>query len=431
MPTVFVSFATAHRDLVEALADRLRPAGIDVWADWKNIKAGEDWVLAIERAIEGCDLFLLLVTREAIVSSWIDKELDSAVHHKRPIFPVVSEGIDLSKRMSFFVRGIKQARYDGSDQSLHDVVAGVKRALAGDDDIEDRVSVARRTDAPSLPDAFEQKVTVARPACFIVLVDCSHSMSQKLLGTKSTSKKQAVAETVNSFLTRLLDVARRPGGYRDLFHVAVLGYGLGPTGLEVKSLLPYPGAAEEMVPISRLNETWRRTTIEIVEVGDDRTEVEQPVWVEPTSNVNGHTVMATAFGRARAIITDWIVEHPESVPPIVLNLTDGDWTDGDPRQEVRLLQESMTEVGATVVFNCQLASTASSVGTLLFPAALEPSVGTRTRELFYLSSILPESMRIAGLRNNHEIAADARGLAVNVSLDDLVDFLSVGSRTRV
>ena len=79
-------------------------------------------------------------------------------------------------------------------------------------------------------------MTVTKPAYFVVLVDCSHSMNHRLAGT-TVSKKQAVADTVNGLLFQLFRTSRKADGYRHYFDVSVLGYGRGPMGVDVQPLL--------------------------------------------------------------------------------------------------------------------------------------------------------------------------------------------------
>lgn len=58
------------------------------------------------------------------------------------------------------------------------------------------------------------------------------------------------------------------------------------------------------------------------------TKVAMPIWFDPIAN-NG-TPMAQAFQFALTLAQNWVAEHPASFPPIVINITDGESTDGDP-----------------------------------------------------------------------------------------------------
>lgn len=65
-PTVFVSYASDNGPAARRLAEQLRGLGFgDVWFDKKKLIAGDDWSDRIDEAIERCDFFLPVLSREA------------------------------------------------------------------------------------------------------------------------------------------------------------------------------------------------------------------------------------------------------------------------------------------------------------------------------------------------------------------------------
>ena len=65
-PTVFVSYASEDRDAARRLADTLLQAGFgDVWFDQHKLVAGDDWSDRIGEAIEHCDFFMPVLSRQA------------------------------------------------------------------------------------------------------------------------------------------------------------------------------------------------------------------------------------------------------------------------------------------------------------------------------------------------------------------------------
>src|SRR5256885_15696862 len=63
--------------------------------------------------------------------------------------------------------------------------------------------------------------------------------------------------------------------------------------------------------------------------------VKFPVWFDPYSK--GGTPMCAALKEATKITQTWCQEHPNGFPPIVINITDGEATDGDLVAEARKL----------------------------------------------------------------------------------------------
>lgn len=65
-PTIFVSYASENADYVRMIADRLLGLGFSgVWLDQKKLIGGDDWSNRIDEAIEKCDFFMPVISREA------------------------------------------------------------------------------------------------------------------------------------------------------------------------------------------------------------------------------------------------------------------------------------------------------------------------------------------------------------------------------
>jgi hypothetical protein len=65
-PTVFLSYASENGDAARQLANTLVGLGFgDVWFDKRKLIAGDDWSDQIDEAIERCDFFLPVLSRQA------------------------------------------------------------------------------------------------------------------------------------------------------------------------------------------------------------------------------------------------------------------------------------------------------------------------------------------------------------------------------
>jgi hypothetical protein len=166
-----------------------------------------------------------------------------------------------------------------------------------------------------------------------------------------------------------------------------------------------------------------------IDLGAGRSRV--PVWIEP---VHGHrTPMCEAMAVAGAHAFDWVNAHPDSFPPIIINITDGLVTDSpydgaELAEWGRRLRTISTDDGGALLLNIFLA--AESVGSEWFPTTSNrlPEPGP---ELFAMSSPLPQPM-IDNARSAHvDVAPGARGLVFNADLSALVKFLEIGTRFDV
>lgn len=65
-PTVFVSYASEDAEAAHRIADALLSLGFsDVWLDKKKLIGGDDWEDRIEEAVEKCDFFMPLLSKQA------------------------------------------------------------------------------------------------------------------------------------------------------------------------------------------------------------------------------------------------------------------------------------------------------------------------------------------------------------------------------
>jgi len=138
--------------------------------------------------------------------------------------------------------------------------------------------------------------------------------------------------------------------------------------------------------------------------------------------------MTTAFVLAHSILQNWIAQHPSAFPPIVINITDGESTDGDPSQSAKAIQALSTSDGNLLVFNVHLSSTRAA--PIAFPHDPDSLPDQYARLLFDMSSQLPEFIRETACQYGYAPAANSRGFVFNAGIEDLISFLVIGTQAR-
>jgi hypothetical protein len=71
------------------LAQDLKNAGFNIWIDQQDIRAGTEWDLEIEKALETCDCLLFIESERSVVSNNVLDEVYYAVDHGKKVIPVV------------------------------------------------------------------------------------------------------------------------------------------------------------------------------------------------------------------------------------------------------------------------------------------------------------------------------------------------------
>src|SRR5262249_1322799 len=138
------------------------------------------------------------------------------------------------------------------------------------------------------------------------------------------------------------------------------------------------------------------------------------------------TPMCRGLETVRQLAHTWVNEHPSSFPPVVLHITDGGSTDGDPIPFGRAITSLQTHDGSILLFNCHLSSESSV--RIEYPNDIGQLPERRAQALFELSSILPDKFTDAARDIGLTLNAGARGLVYNADATSLVQFFEIGTR---
>lgn len=97
---IFLSYKREEYDFALTLATRLKNAGVHVWMDKLEIKTGDNWVDAIQQALNNCAGLIAVLSPDYFTSKYCPNELTRAYNMNRPIFPVIHRRVE-QKDMPF------------------------------------------------------------------------------------------------------------------------------------------------------------------------------------------------------------------------------------------------------------------------------------------------------------------------------------------
>lgn len=270
---------------------------------------------------------------------------------------------------------------------------------------------------------YDGEISRRSPSAFVILVDQSGSMAEPFGLDTRQSKAQFVADVVNRWIQNLVVRCSRGLDVRDYFDLAVIGYGGAVT-----SLLGDGGQAQ-MLPISVVADQPRRIEDRRRKIDDGaggivEQTVKFPVWVDPRSE--GQTPMCEALAITTRLLEPWLERYPDAFPPTVVNVTDGQSTDGDPRVPAKTLVSAGTSDGHVLLLNCHIS--ASSGQPEFFPAAIKGISDAVASVLFAMSSVVPRVIVDAARREGYELEDGARGFGYQADAAALVQFIEIGTR---
>ncbi len=273
---------------------------------------------------------------------------------------------------------------------------------------------------------YQAEISRSNPSCFLFLVDQSSSMKEPFAGgNNSGTKAQGVAEAVNSLLQNLVSKCTKSDGIRDYYNVGVIGYG----GAGVSPAFGGALARKELVPISMVGNSPIRVEKRTRQVSDgrggfvDRT-FNAPIWFEPTCG--GGTPMCAALVKAASVLKPFMAQYPYCFPPIVINISDGESSDGSPDHAAKALTSMTSSDGNVMLFNLHVSSYGNK--SVEYPDRDDMLEDDYAKDLFRISSPLTSYMRKVLSDEGYSITDKSRGFAFNADFVTLIKFLDIGTR---
>lgn len=276
---------------------------------------------------------------------------------------------------------------------------------------------------------YAAEISRTNPSCFLFLIDQSGSMQDPFgsAGGSASGKTKAegLADAINRLLQNLVIKCAKSEGIRDYYHVGVVGYGGRGVGPAFSGVLK----GKEWVPISEIGNNPSRVEQRVKKVDDGagglvEQKIKFPVWFDAVGE--GGTPMCTAFITATKMLVNWLSEHPNCFPPIVINISDGESSDADPYQAASDLMTLSSSDGEVMLFNLHLSS--SNQKPIEFPEVDANLPDDHSKFLFSISSHLPEYMQKMLTQEGVPVTFNTRGFVFNADLVSVIRFLDIGTR---
>lgn len=271
--------------------------------------------------------------------------------------------------------------------------------------------------------AYAAEISRSAPTAFLFMVDQSGSMQDTM--PSGRTKAQFVADALNKTLASLIARCTKSEGTRNYFHIGVLAYSDSGTrnGFQgaLGTAILHTIANVEAAPL-RVED--RKKRIDDGAGGLVEQTVRFPVWFEPRAS--GGTPMCSAITRAAEELAAWSDAHPESYPPTVIHITDGESTDGDPESLATQLRQIGTNDGGILMFNLHVST--SGAEPVKFPSSEQGLPDHYASLLYRMSSPLPPHLQHVASEKGFTVSNESRGFMFNAEAPEIVDFFDIGTR---
>ena len=138
--------------------------------------------------------------------------------------------------------------------------------------------------------------------------------------------------------------------------------------------------------------------------------------------------MCAAFDYVRNVAATWCASHPSSPPPVIIHLTDGEPTDGDPQPFADALKALSTDDGELLLFNCHISE--SQANRVMFPNSEHILPDELAKSLFRMSSELPDKLRGVAESKGVLVGTGARGMVFNADGAQMLMLIQMGTVGR-
>ncbi len=268
------------------------------------------------------------------------------------------------------------------------------------------------------------------PGCFLFLIDQSGSMTGALGGQPDLRKMDGAADAVNRILDAVSQRCSQGMDIRDYSHIGVIAYSSDNAGRpKLETALPGTTPEQPFLAISQVVDAAEVEERQVKESDGAGGVVEVtrkfPVWLQPMASYG--TPMCEALSAASKALQDWTAQHPDSYPPMLINVTDGDATDGNPESLAQEIMGVQTNDGNVLVYNAHLSE--MSAMPVQYPAQ-ESDVppDEYAGRLFRMSSVFPDPVVELAAGMGLPVTEGSRGYVYNADMVALVQFLDIGTR---
>lgn len=127
---VFISYSRKDSEIVNKITELLSGKGLRLWIDRDGIESGDAFKAVIVRAIKNASVFLFFSSINSNESPWTIKEVNTAVHLKKPIIPIRLDDSDYNDSILFDIGGLDFVDFS-DDYGRDAALARLLHALLG------------------------------------------------------------------------------------------------------------------------------------------------------------------------------------------------------------------------------------------------------------------------------------------------------------
>ncbi len=127
---VFISYKAEEYEVADWVRQTLEQNDISCWMAPASIPGGSSYAVEIPQAIRGCQVFVLILSRQSQESKWVPKEIDQAINANKTIMPFMLENCELKDDFNFYLSNVQRyAAYENKARAMEKMLREIRALL--------------------------------------------------------------------------------------------------------------------------------------------------------------------------------------------------------------------------------------------------------------------------------------------------------------
>ena len=181
--TVFISYSSKDTQAIKEIIAKLSEKGIAYWKAPEMIPAGSNYAREIPRAIERCEVFLIILSESSQQSIWVEKEIDCAINNRKTIVPLNLTGEPLCEMFRFYLNNVQTIPYN------EDPERGMEQLL---ERLQGLVKVSKEVKEEKTMQPYSKSFSAATTRMELPKADFSRRSQGDYIGGSTTERQNAL-----------------------------------------------------------------------------------------------------------------------------------------------------------------------------------------------------------------------------------------------
>jgi hypothetical protein len=233
---VFISYASETQGVADKVYRTLTDKGVKCWIAHKDAQPGRSYSREIVRAINKCQVFLLVLDQYANQSHFVCSEVERAFAKQKPIMVLRIEDIEVSEDLELFL-GLTHwiNAFETTPEQYFDAMYDAINKILSPDMERQRKTGEIPVSKKRLPTFASSKNQHTRmylnlassesPSIILVLIDISHTMEKNSIASPGETRIETALELLRRFIIECVQRSFKQKEINPRYRIGMFAYG--------------------------------------------------------------------------------------------------------------------------------------------------------------------------------------------------------------